>query len=312
MSSAPTHSYTIDAPAPDFGHLWEQACANPPLPGGGIILAATPLGNPQDASIRLLHALATADVIAAEDTRRSRALADALGVSIRGKVLSNFDHNEEHRAEELVDAAADGQRVLIITDAGMPSVSDPGFPAVVAAHRRGVPVTCLPGPSAVPTALALSGVGVGHFRFLGFAPRKDGQRRQFFDAARSGDEAVCFFESPHRLAATLGIAAEVLGTERAAAVCRELTKTFEEVKAGTLGQLAEWAAAGVKGEVTVVIEATAATAEVAPENVVGEVEELVEQGRRLKAAAGEVAASYGLGKRDVYEAVLAARAENRP
>lgn len=308
MNSSPQPRAAIDIPAPDFSALWQQATANPPLPGGGIILAATPLGNPLDASMRLLHALGSADLIAAEDTRRTRALADALGVEIRGKVLSNFDHNEEHRAEELVSAAAAGQRVLIVTDAGMPSVSDPGFPAVVAAHERGVPVTCLPGPSAVPTALALSGIGVGHFRFLGFAPRKDGQRRSFFDAARSGDEAICFFESPHRLASTLKIAGEVLGEQRSAAVCRELTKTFEEVKAGTIAELAEWATGGVKGEITVVIEATGEVAEVAPEDVVGEVEQLVENGQRMKAAAGEVAAAHGLSKRDVYEAVLAARA----
>lgn len=298
-----------DSAVPPLDALWERAVAEPPLPGGGIILAATPLGNPLDASFRLLHALQSADVIAAEDTRWTRALIEWLGISPRGSLVSNFDHNEEHRAEQLVADAAEGARVLVVTDAGMPSVSDPGFPLVVAAQERGVPVTCLPGPSAVPTALALSGIGVGHFRFLGFAPRKDGQRRSFFDAIRSSQEAVCFFESPHRVASCLKTAAEVLGDDRQAAVCRELTKTYEEVKRAPLGELARWAEDGVRGEITVVIEGAEPSGEVSLEDAVVEVENLVADGVRLKDAAGQIAAATSLSKRDVYEAVLSARGQ---
>ena len=283
------------------------AAARRPLPQGGIILAATPLGDPLDASIRLIDALGSADVIAAEDTRRTRALADALGIQIQALVLSNFDHNENDRASQLVNFAREGKRVLVVTDAGMPSVSDPGFPVVQAAYDAGVPVTCLPGPSAVPTSLALSGLGVGKFAFVGFAPRKDGARRTFFSTFLDAAHATCFFESPHRLADTLGIAAEVMGGDRPAAVCRELTKRFEEVKRGTLGELAEWAAEGVKGEISVVIEGCNEAIVVDPEQLVDKVEAKVADGQRLKDACGEVAQQTGASKRELYEAVLAQR-----
>ncbi len=277
----------------------------PLLPTRGVVLAATPLGNVGDASPRLRAALAGADVIAAEDTRRVRNLAAALGVEITGRVVSNFDHNEEGRARQLLDAARSGV-VLVVTDAGMPLVSDPGFSLVDAAHTAGVPVTCLPGPSAVPTALALSGLPVGRFLFDGFAPRKSGARREWLESLRTEERAVCFFESPHRLAETLGVAAEVLGTTRRAAVCRELTKTYEEVRRGTLPELAEWAAAGVKGEITVVIEGGVPDeADVAA--LVPVVESLVAEGMRLKDACRDVAAGRGVSNRELYEAVLAAR-----
>ncbi len=289
--------------------LLSRAAENRPLPDGGIILAGTPLGDPFDASLRLIDALGSADVIAAEDTRRTRALAETLGVKITGQIVSNFDHNEESRAPSLVEHARTGKRVLIVTDAGMPSVSDPGFPVVFAAHESGVPVTCLPGPSAVPTALALSGIGMGHFAFVGFAPRKDGARRSWFrEFFGDATHATCFFESPHRIASTLKLAAEELGEQRDAAVCRELTKTFEEVKRGTLGELAEWASGGVRGEISVVIGPASEESAADPAAVVGEVEQRVAGGERLKAAAGEVARAHGLSKRDVYEAVLASRA----
>ncbi|WP_312096906.1 16S rRNA (cytidine(1402)-2'-O)-methyltransferase [Corynebacterium dentalis] len=287
--------------------LLATAAARRPLPQGGIILAATPLGDPLDASIRLIDALGSADVIAAEDTRRTRALADALGIQIQALVLSNFDHNENDRAGQLVNFAREGKRVLVVTDAGMPSVSDPGFPVVQAAYDAGVPVTCLPGPSAVPTSLALSGLGVGKFAFVGFAPRKDGARRTFFSSFLDATHATCFFESPHRLADTLGIAAEVMGADRPAAVCRELTKRFEEVKRGTLGELAEWAAEGVKGEISVVIEGRTEAIVVDPEQLVDQVEAKVADGQRLKDACGEVAQQTGASKRELYEAVLARR-----
>lgn len=282
----------------------------------GITLAATPLGNIGDASTRLRMALSEADIIAAEDTRRTRNLANALGVEIRGRVVSNFDHNEEQRIESLLSAAAAGQRVVVVTDAGMPVVSDPGLAVVAAAHDAGVPVTCIPGPSAVTTALALSGLNVGHFCFDGFAPRKQGARRAWLESLVNERRACCFFESPHRLATTLADAAEILGSERRVAVSRELTKLYEETRRGTLGELAEWAADGVRGEITVVIEGVQSGAEsVSMEDLVEQVEARVVAGERLKDACKAVAKAAGLGKhRDVYQAVLAARdadSENR-
>ncbi|WP_156227168.1 16S rRNA (cytidine(1402)-2'-O)-methyltransferase [Corynebacterium comes] len=275
------------------------------LPPTGVVLAATPLGNIHDASPRLRAALAGADVIAAEDTRRVRNLATALGVEIRGKVVSNFDHNEAGRAGQLLDAARTGI-VLVVSDAGMPLVSDPGFSLVDAAHTNGVPVTCLPGPSAVPTALALSGLPVGRFLFDGFAPRKSGPRREWLESLRTEERAACFFESPHRLAETLADAADILGSTRRAAVCRELTKTYEEVRRGTLPELAEWAAGGVKGEITVVIEGGTVD-EVDVDQLVPVVESLVGEGMRLKDACRRVAGGRGVSNRELYEAVLAAR-----
>ena len=279
------------------------------LPRTGVILAATPLGNLGDASPRLVYALETADVVAAEDTRRTRQLANALGVTIHGRIISNFDHNEEGRVNELLEHARTGT-VLVVTDAGMPSVSDPGFPLVDRAHDEGISVTCLPGPSAVPTALALSGLRVGTFCFDGFAPRKDGARRSFFSSFGDAPYAVCFFESPHRLAKTLQAAAEELGDHRQAAVCRELTKTFEEVKVGGLRELAEWAESGVKGEICVVVDAADEQAEPDVESLVELVEQKVAEGERLKAAAGDVAKAKGVSKRELYEAVLRGREKN--
>jgi len=273
------------------------------LPSRGIVLAATPLGNIGDASPRLKYALENADVIAAEDTRRTRNLATALGVEIRGKVVSNFDHNEDKRVAELIDAAR-RSTVLIVTDAGMPLVSDPGHSLVAAAHAAQIPVTCLPGPSAVTTALALSGLGVGQFIFDGFAPRKPGARKAWLQSLRNEKRAVCFFESPHRIETTLAEAARILG-DRQAAVCRELTKTFEEVKRGTLAELAEWSKGGVKGEVTVVIDGGTDTAE--PEDVLALVQQRVDDGMRAKDAVKEVAKSAGIKSGELYDAYIASR-----
>lgn len=279
----------------------------PGLPSTGVVVAATPLGNIGDASPRLVAALERADIVAAEDTRRVRSLAAALGAEITGRVVSNFDHNEDKRAGELIDAARAGV-VLVVTDAGMPLVSDPGHSLVAAAHDAGVPVTCLPGPSAVTTALALSGLSVGRFIFDGFAPRKEGARRAWLETLKSEQRAVCFFESPHRIGTTLAEAAEVLGADRRAAVCRELTKTFEEVRRGTLGELAEWAAAGVRGEITVVLDGADGSAETADMDVlVGRVRELEAAGMRLKDAVKDVAKQTGTKTGELYDAALAAR-----
>ena len=275
-----------------------------PLPRG-VIVAATPLGNIADASARLMQALQHADIVAAEDTRRVRNLAQALGIEIRGKVVSNFDHNEEGRAAQLVEAARSGT-VLVVSDAGMPLVSDPGHSIVAAAAEAGVPVTCFPGPSAVPTALALSGLGVGHFLFDAFAPRKAGPRKAWLESLRGEKRAIVFFESPHRLAQTLADAAAVLGENRPAAVCRELTKTYEEVKRGSLGELAKWAEDNARGEITVVIEG----GEEVPsslEELVDKVQRRVADGVRAKDACKEVAAGTQVSNRELYDAFLSAR-----
>src|SRR3954449_10376767 len=205
--------------------------------GGRLVLAATPIGDPEDAPARLARLLAEADVVAAEDTRRLRRLASALGVHPSGRVVSYHEHNERERAAELVAAAAEGSTVLVLTDAGMPSVSDPGLRVVRAAVDAGVPVTAVPGPSAVLTALALSGLATDRFCFEGFPPRKGGERRRALQALAEEPRTMIFFEAPHRLVVTLAAMADVLGADRPAAVCRELTKTYEEGRRGALGGL---------------------------------------------------------------------------
>ena len=273
---------------------------------GLLVLAATPLGDSRDASPRLVEALGTADVVAAEDTRRLRSLAAALGVAPAGRVVSFYDAVEISRLPGLVAAVEQGQTVLLVTDAGMPSVSDPGFRLVAACVAAGLRVTCLPGPSAVTTALALSGLPCERFCFEGFAPRKDGERRRFFAALADEPRTAVFFESPHRIAATLALAAEVLGADRRAAVCRELTKPYEEVRRGGLAELAGWAADGVRGEITVVL-AGAEPAVTDLDTLVGRVTALVDDGARLKDAAGEVAAAAGVSRKQLYDRVLEAR-----
>jgi 16S rRNA (cytidine1402-2'-O)-methyltransferase len=274
-----------------------------------LVLAATPLGDSRDASPRLVAALGGADVVAAEDTRRIRSLAAALGVSITGRVLSHYDAVEAQRLPGLLDEVRAGRTVLVVTDAGMPAVSDPGYRIVAAAAAEGLPVTCLPGPSAVTTALVLSGLPVERFCFDGFAPRRDGERRRWLATLRGEARAVVFFESPHRLADTLATAVDVLGGDRAAAVCRELTKKHEEVVRGPLAELAAWAAAGpVRGEVTVVLAGAAPSAAPSVESLVDAVAERVADGERLKDAVAAVAEGAGVPKRELYAAALAARA----
>jgi 16S rRNA (cytidine1402-2'-O)-methyltransferase len=273
-----------------------------------LVLAATPLGDSRDASPRLVAALGSADVVAAEDTRRIRSLAAALGVSITGRVLSHYDAVEAQRLPGLLDEVRGGRTVLVVTDAGMPSVSDPGYRIVAAAAAEGLPVTCLPGPSAVTTALVLSGLPVERFCFDGFAPRRDGDRRRWLATLRAEARAVVFFESPHRLGDTLATAVDVLGADRPAAVCRELTKKHEEVLRGPLAELAAWAAEGpVRGEITVVLAGAAPSAAPAVESLVDAVAERVADGERLKDAVAAVAEGAGVAKRELYAAALAAR-----
>lgn len=274
---------------------------------GRLVLAATPLGDTRDASPRLVDALRDATIVAAEDTRRLRWLTGALGVTPTGRVVSFYDAVEAARLPGLVAAVRDGATVLLVTDAGMPSVSDPGYRLVAACVAADLPVTCLPGPSAVTTALALSGLPCDRFCFEGFPPRRAGDRRRWLAGLAAEPRTCVFFESPHRLADTLAEAAEVLGADRAAAVCRELTKQHEEVRRGGLAELAGWAAAGVRGEITVVLAGAAPAAPVAVAELTGRVEDLVAGGRRLRDAVAEVAAAAGVGRNALYEAVVAAR-----
>jgi 16S rRNA (cytidine1402-2'-O)-methyltransferase len=267
-----------------------------------LVLAATPLGNPGDASARLVEALGSADVIAAEDTRRVRTLATALGVTLGGRLVSHYDAVEAARAPVLVAAVQDGQTVLVVTDAGMPSVSDPGFRLVSACVAADLPISCLPGPSAVTTALALSGLPCERFCFEGFAPRRHGERGRWLHTLATEARTAVFFESPRRLAATLTDAVEVLGGRRRAAVCRELTKTYEQVLRGPLDELADWAEHDdVRGEITVVL-AGATPAATPLDELVGAVRHRVDAGERLKDAVSAVAAGSGVSKRELYAA----------
>lgn len=281
---------------------------------GGLLLAATPIGNPLDASPRLARALAEAAVVAAEDTRRLQRLAADLGVRPAGRVLSYHEHNEASRTLELVAALCAGASVLVVTDAGMPSVSDPGYRLVTAALAHDVPVTCLPGPSAVLAALAVSGLPVARFCFEGFPPRKPGERARTFAALAAEPRTMVFFEAPHRLAATLQAMADTFGGDRAAAVCRELTKTYEEVRRGPLADLVAWAGEQVRGEITVVV-AGAPAGPGDPEAALREVRERVAAGERLKDACKAVAARTGIASKELYAAATAGpedHAQTRP
>lgn len=269
------------------------------------MLAATPIGRVADAPPRLAEELAHADVVAAEDTRRLRRLCADLGVTVTGRVVSYFDGNETSRTPQLVEALEDGLRVLVVTDAGMPSVSDPGYRLVTAAAERDITITAVPGPSAVLTALAVSGLPVDRFCFEGFLPRKAGERARRLAALAAEERTMVFFEAPHRTEVALKAMAEAFGPDRRAAVCRELTKTHEEVRRAGLADLAAWAADGVRGEVTLVVEGTTATSDVPtdPASLAELVADAEAQGTTRKDAVLEVARRAGLPKRVVYDAV---------
>lgn len=274
---------------------------------GMLVLAGTPLGNPADAAPRLRSELAGGDVVAAEDTRRLRRLCRDLNVSPAGRVVSYHDHNEAARTQSLLDDLVAGRRVVLVTDAGMPSVSDPGYRLVAAAIAAGVPVTCVPGPSAVTAALALSGLPTDRFCFEGFVPRKAAERRRSFAALTAEPRTMVFFEAPHRLAGTLADLGDAFGRDRPAALCRELTKTYEEVRRAPLGELAaQVTAQPVRGEVTLVV-AGARPLVLSDEEALARVGELVDKGRRLKDACREVAAGGGRSSRQLYELALTRR-----
>lgn len=270
-----------------------------------IILAATPIGNLGDASRRLIEVLENAEIVAAEDTRTTQRLLQALKIANRPRLIALHDHNEKHKAAELAELATE-QDIVVVSDAGMPAVSDPGYGLVSAAVERGVTVTAIPGPSAVLMALAISGMPTDRFTFEGFLPRKPGERRRTLRMLASEPRTMVFFESPSRLASSLADMGTAFGDDRRIAVCRELTKLYEEVRRGTASALVAWAEQGVKGEIVVVVSG-AAPAAVSAEDALTQVQTLVASGTRLKEACAEVAAATGLSSRDLYQAALAAR-----
>jgi 16S rRNA (cytidine1402-2'-O)-methyltransferase len=302
---------TPDAGTPDAGTP-DAGTPGPGTPGstngGCIVLAATPIGNMGDASARLIEWLGSADLIAAEDTRRLHRLVQSLRVEVTGRVISYHEHNEAARTGELLEQVLAGKTLLMVTDAGMPAVSDPGFRLVQAAVEAGVRVTAAPGPSAVLTALALSGLPTDRFCFEGFLPRKAGERSARLTELAAERRTMVFFEAPHRLEVMLRALHEAFGPQRRAAVARELTKTYEEVLRGPLLELLEWAEAGdVRGEIAVVVAGAGEGTAVDPAEAVAAVNALVASGLRLKDAVAAVAEESRLSKRDLYSAVLAAR-----
>ena len=293
---------TADAPNSDVPVASEE--------GGVLILGGTPIGNLADASDRLRSALATADLIAVEDTRKLRTLASGLGVRTRGRVIVNHDHNEEGRSATIVQAVQDGQRVLLLSDAGMPTISDPGYVAAAAVAEADLPVTVVPGPSAALTALALSGLPTGRFTFEGFLARKGSERSRRLASLAGEERTMIFYESPHRTAATLADFVQTFGADRRGTVSRELTKLHEEVRRGTLAELAEWAESErIRGEIVIIVEGAQAPETPEAQDVVQLVLDRVAAGERLKAACAAVAAETGTSKRELYEAALAARSE---
>jgi 16S rRNA (cytidine1402-2'-O)-methyltransferase len=277
------------------------------MSSGRLLLAATPLGLPADASARLISALGSADVVAAEDTRRVRTLAQGLGIRVAGKVVSLFDQNEATRVPALIADIKGGATVLVVSDAGMPVINDPGYRLVAACVAEGLTVSCLPGPSAVTTALAVSGLPADRFCFEGFPPRKHSARRTWLSGLAAEVRTAVFFESPRRLAACLQDAVEVLGADRRAVVCRELTKVHEEIVRGTLAELADWAVDGVLGEITVVLAGAEPHADL--ETLVAEVNALVDDGARVKDACAQVVSAHpgAPSRRELYDAVLRSR-----
>lgn len=263
-----------------------------------IILAATPIGNLGDHSARLVEALQRADLIVAEDTRKAKTLVGALGISLHQPIRAMHEHNERGIVDEVLNLAR-AKDVLVLTDAGMPGISDPGYVIASRAHDEGVRVSVVPGPSAVISALAVSGLPTDRFCFEGFLPKKG--RRELFTGLSGEKRTMVFFESPHRLADSLALMREVWGGGRRATVCRELTKMFEEVKRGSLDELIDWCAGGVKGEITLVVEGSAGVT-VTPDEALRMVADLVEGGVRAADATKEVAAATGLSKRELYDA----------
>jgi 16S rRNA (cytidine1402-2'-O)-methyltransferase len=274
---------------------------------GTLTVAAVPIGRPGDASPLLAQALAEAPLVAAEDTRRLRRLAATLGVEVTGRVVSYWEGVERHRGDQLLDSLRQGQDVLLVSDAGMPAISDPGYRLVAAAAEAGARVRVLPGPSAVTAALAVSGLPTDRFCFEGFPPRKDGERARRFAELAAEPRTMVFFEAAKRAGATLGELAAAFGPGRRAVVCRELTKTHEEVRRGSLAELAGWAEGGLLGEVTLVVAGDPGGPRLTLAEAAAEVARRAAGGQPRSEAAAAVARESGLRRREVYDAVLAAR-----
>ena len=280
----------------------------PTADNGLLLLAGTPIGDARYVCEALRSALENADVIAAEDTRKFADLCRRAGVRPTARVVSYFEGNEAERTGDLVSVLEAGSTVVLVTDAGMPSVSDPGFRLVNSAIEAGVRVSAVPGPSAVLTALAVSGLATDRFCFEGFLPRKSGQRRTRLEHLRNEERTMIFFEAPHRLHDFLSDAASVFGTDRRAAICRELTKTYEEVVRAPLANLVEWSAGEVRGEITIVV--SGAPPEIPPmDDLVAEVSSRISSGEKRSSAVSFVAATYGVDRRELYDASLAQRLE---
>jgi 16S rRNA (cytidine1402-2'-O)-methyltransferase len=270
---------------------------------GVVVLAATPIGDVADASPRLVTELANADVIAAEDTRRLRRLLERLGAQTGARILSYFEGNEARRTDELVHVLEEGARIVVVSDAGMPSVSDPGYRLVAAAIARGFRVTAVPGPSAVLAALAVSGLPVDRFCFEGFLPRKASERMRRLRELATEPRTMIFFEAPHRAAVTLSAMALAFGDDRPGAVCRELTKTYEEIRRGPLQELVDWATSELRGEITLVIGGAPEPA-ADLESAAKEAVDMAADGIKLRAAVAQIAREQGLPKNAVYELAL--------
>ena len=271
-----------------------------------LILAATPLGNPGDASMRLRDAIESATIIAAEDSRRFHRLCSDIDVKFTARVLSFFEGNEDDRTRELLAELQIGATVLVVSDAGMPTISDPGFRLMRDAIERGIDVSVIPGPSAVTMAVALSGLPTDRFTFEGFAPRASGARLAAFEKLRHEERTMVFFEAPHRLGDSLGAAVSVFGAERSGAICREMTKRYEETIRGSLKELSTWADTNeVLGEITLVIAgASADSATLTADEMVARVREFEAAGMDRKGAIASVAQEFGIAKRIVYAAVV--------
>lgn len=272
---------------------------------GQLILAATPIGNIADASPRLCEALTSANVIAAEDSRRAKRLIQDLGITTNAQIWSFYDAVEESKSPELIERVLAGDKVLVISDAGMPTVSDPGYRIVQEAIAQNVKVSVIPGPSAVVTALAVSGLAVDRFSFEGFLPRKSGERKKFLETLETETRTMVFFEAPHRLSESLKDFAEVFGLDRQAVICRELTKTYEEVIRGSFAELVTWADREILGEITIVVSGSSKVSVSTPAEWVELVNTRVKLGLSQRDAIAEVAKELHVPKREVYDAVLA-------
>lgn len=278
---------------------------------GQLILAATPIGNFLDASPRLREALASAQIIAAEDSRRAKRLIADLEIQTTAQIWSFYDAVEESKSPELIDRVIAGDKVVVISDAGMPTVSDPGFRIVQEAIAKNVKVSVIPGPSAVLTALAISGLAVDRFSFEGFLPRKSGERKNFLDQISGDTRTMVFFEAPHRLKESLIDLAEIFGSDRAAVICRELTKTYEEVVRGDLAELIDWSDREILGEITLVVAGANPIAKSSATDWISQVETRVSLGLSQRDAIAEVAKELRVPKREVYDAVLASKDKER-